>query len=191
MYRLYKDHTSSFISWYRNDEQIIKPIKINMLQIMIGAMVLLLGVIFYLIIRSPGEIYFLYRIGIKAKLLHVSPNLFGNMGNNLPSFIHVFSFILMTSGLISSSKRSYGIICCGWFVVDCAFELGQKYHDLILNIIPNFFKDIPILENCDNYFRYGKFDLYDLCAITVGTLMGYIVLLLTTKKGGKCNGDTT
>ena len=73
------------------------------------------------------------------------------------------------------------IICLGWFLIDCAFELGQEFNSLLLKIIPDWFAGIPFLENTENYFLYGTFDFIDLAAITIGAVIAYFVLLATNK----------
>jgi hypothetical protein len=108
--------------------------------------------------------------------------LFGIIGNSLPAFIHIFSFILMTAGLIFCQKRGYLIICLPWFLVDCAFELGQKYSTWSSSIIPNWFAGIPFLENTKNYFLKGTFDFIDLAAIALGTMIAYFVISATSKR---------
>jgi hypothetical protein len=154
---------------------------INTRQIFIGIAFLILGSLVYLVDRPPGQTYFVYSSPVNISLNHLIPNLFGPIGNSLPAFVHIFSFILITAGLIGNQKRGYLIICLGWFLVDCACELGQKYSSLALNIIPDWFTGIPFLENTKNYFLYGTFDFSDLAAITIGTVIAYFVLLSTNK----------
>jgi len=158
--------------------------KINIRQILIGVVGLLIGTLVYLVDRSPDQTYFVYNTSFNISLFEALPNLFGRIGNSLPSFIHVFSFILLTAGIISCRKKGFLIVCLCWFSIDCVFELGQKFSSLILKIIPNWFSSIPFLENTRNYFSYGTFDFNDLAAITIGTLLAYFVLLSTTKKEG-------
>lgn len=156
---------------------------INRVQILIGASGLLIGALVYLIDRPPDQTYFVYSSRIKISLYETLPNVFGVIGDSLPEFIHVFSFILITAGLLSCQKRGYLIVCLSWFSVDFAFELFQKFNTLPLKIIPNWFKGIPFLENTENYFLQGTFDIFDLTAIAFGTVIAYFVLL-TTNKGG-------
>lgn len=155
---------------------------INRLQILIGVFGLAFGSLVYLIDRPPDQTYFIYTSPINITLFNVIPKLFGSIGNTLPAFIHVFSFILITAALISWQKRGYLIICLSWFLVDCAFELGQGFNTWPLRIIPDWFAGIPFLENTDNYFLQGTFDLIDLAAISIGAAIAYFVLLTTSKK---------
>ncbi len=155
---------------------------INRLQVLIGLAGLLLGSMVYLVDRPPDQIYFLYSSSINISLYNTFPNLFGVIGNSLPDFLHVFSFILITAGLISCQKRGCLIICVSWFVVDCAFELGQRVHTLVLKIIPDWFAGIPFLENTENYFLSGTFDVCDLTAFVFGSMTAHYVILATMER---------
>ena len=155
--------------------------RINRLQILIGVIGLVVGSLIYLIDRPPDQTYFVYSSPINITLSNTIPNLFGLIGNSLPEFIHVFSFILITAGLIFCQKRGYLIICFGWFLIDCAFELCQRFNAWPSKIIPDWFAGIPFLENTENYFLQGNFDFIDLAAIALGTAIAYFVLLTTNK----------
>jgi len=157
---------------------ITTPNRINRVQILIGLAGLIAGLLIYLIDRPPEQIYFIYRIA-KISLYNILPDLFGSIGNYLPAFIHVFSFILITAGLFFCQKRGYLIICLGWFLVDCGFEVGQKFNNLALKIIPDWLAGIPFLENTESYFLQGTFDVIDLLAIAFGTIISYLILLTT------------
>ena len=155
---------------------------INKLQVLIGLAGLGLGSLVYIIDRHPDHTYFVYISGLNISLYKIFPNIFGLVGNSLPAFIHVFSFILITAGLIFCKKRGYLIICLSWFLVDSAFELGQKFNVWSSNIIPNWFRGMPFLENSKNYFLQGTFDSVDLGAIAAGSVIAYFVLLMTRKR---------
>jgi len=152
---------------------------INIRQILISLTVLLLGTLVYVVDRPPNQTYFVYKSFVNISLHNTLPNLFGFIGNSLPSFIHAFSFILITAGLLHCQKRGCLIICACWFFIDVIFELGQKFSSLASKIIPDWFAGIPILENTKNYFTRGTFDYLDLAAITAGTILAYFVLLHT------------
>jgi hypothetical protein len=156
--------------------------RINRLQILIGVAGLIVGSLIYLIDRPPDQTYFVYSSPINISLSNSIPNLFGSIGNSLPAFIHVFSFIVITAGLIFCNKRGYLIICLAWFLVDSAFEVGQKFTTWPSRIIPDWFAGIPFLENTENYFLHGAFDFTDLAAIAFGTVIAYFVLLITNKR---------
>ncbi|MFH1934581.1 MAG: hypothetical protein ABIN18_23790 [Pseudomonadota bacterium] len=152
---------------------------INKLQVLIGLAGLGLGSLVYIIDRPPDYTYFVYSNSIKINLHNTLPNIFGLVGNSLPAFIHVFAFILITAGFLGCRKRGAIIICLSWLLVDCAFELGQKFNMWSSKIIPDWFIGIPFLENSKHYFLFGTFDFFDLAAITIGAVIAYFVLIVT------------
>jgi hypothetical protein len=93
----------------------------------------------------------------------------------------VFAFALITAGVVSCGKRGWLIICFSWFLIDSAFELGQKFSAWALKLIPNFFESIPVLENTEAFFLRGTFDVYDLVAMAMGAITAYAVLIATMK----------
>ena len=155
---------------------------INKKQIIIGLIALLIASGVYLIDRPPDQTYFISQSPLSITLYDSIPNLFGTIGYSLPAFLHVFSFILITAGLIFCNKRSYLIICVFWFFVDSAFELGQKFNDVTPQIVPDWFAGIPFLENTRNYFLQGTFDVIDLAAIAFGSLIAYFVISVTRER---------
>jgi len=154
---------------------------VNCRQICIGAATLFIGTLVYLIDRPPDHTYFVYSNLFDISLHNTLPNIFGIIGNSLPTLIHVFSFILITAGLLSCQRRGCLIICVSWFIIDSAFELGQGFKPLIVKIIPEWFAGIPFLENTENYFLHGTFDLNDLVCVLLGSIMAYFVLLTTNR----------
>ncbi|OQY17660.1 MAG: hypothetical protein DRG35_06335 [Deltaproteobacteria bacterium] len=155
---------------------------INGLQILIGVAGLSLGTFVYVIDRPPEATYFIYFSKINVSLYNTFPNVFGVIGNSLPDLLHVFSFILLTAGLLSCQKKCSIIVCISWFSVDFLFEIFQKYNAMPLEIIPNWFKAIPFLENTENYFKQGTFDIADLIAIALGAVVAYVILLTTNNR---------
>ena len=154
----------------------------NTKQLIIGVAVLVVGTLVYLIDRSPDQTYFIYSGIVDISFYSAGHHAFGRAGCNLPSFFHVVSFILLTAGLFSLRTKGYIIVCVSWMVVDCAFELGQKYSALPLRIIPEWFTGIPFLENTKSYFLHGTFDFLDLAAIALGSILAYSILLRTPKR---------
>jgi hypothetical protein len=163
--------------------------QINKLQVLIGLIFLFAGSLIYLVDRPPDSTYFIYRFSFMLSLHNILHNtyinLFGYSGNFLPEFIHVFSFILLTAGVVSCGKRGYIIICISWLLVDALFELGQRYNSLLLKLIPDWFSEVPILESIEGYFRKGTFDVKDMIAIFTGAVTACIVLLMTMEKGDR------
>jgi hypothetical protein len=154
---------------------------INLPQILIGLTILLLGTLVYVVDRSPDQTYFVYKSSINISLHNILPNLFGSIGNSFPSFVHVFSFILITAGFLNCQKKGCIVICVCWFLIDIIFELGQKFKLLSSSMIPDWFSGIVYLGNSKKYFLSGTFDFNDVIAITFGAILAYFSLLITIK----------
>ena len=172
-----KEHThslKSIVNWY---------------QLAIGAAGLLLGIALYLIDRPPDQTFFVFSSPVNISLYKILPNLFGYIGNSLPAFIHVFSFILITASLTSFRKKGYLIICTLWFSIDFVFELGQAFKETSVGIIPAWFTHFPFLENARKFFLNGTFDWVDIGFICLGAITAYIVLVLTCKVQRRCFND--
>ncbi len=155
---------------------------INKTQILTGTIALLFGTLVYLVDRSPDQTYFVDKSFVNISLYHILPGLFGIIGNSLPSFAHVFSFILITAGLIASKKSQFIIICLSWFLIDAVFELGQKFSTIFIKFIPDWFTSIPFLENTGDYFVRGTFSFGDMAAIIIGTISAYFLLIITSER---------
>jgi len=162
------------------EHHLLQAVIINQRQFLFGLAVLIVGSLIYLIDRPPCNTYFVNFIGIS--LYNSLPNIFGSIGNYLPTFVHVFSFILITASFLPSRKRYYLVISLSWFLLDCIFEVGQRFSNFSSKIVPDWFWGIPFLENTKNYFQYGTFDYFDLLAIAVGAGFAYFALLMTMKR---------
>lgn len=147
----------------------------NIKQIVIGFAALVLGLTFYVIFRN--KIYITTELNITH--LNLFKNSSGYILRGFPSFIHVFSFSMITAGLIKYRKYGYILICFAWCLINLTFEIGQKYKELSINIIPDWLSNIPILDNTKNYFYNGSFDHADIIAIVVGTIMSFLILIKT------------
>ena len=155
---------------------------INKIPILTSATVLFFGILVYLVDRPPDQTYFVDKSFVNISLYHILPNLYGIIGNSLPSFAHVFSFILITAGLIASKKREFIFICLFWFLIDSVFELGQKFSTMFIKFIPDWFASIPFLGNTGEYFVRGTFSFGDMAAITIGTIAAYFLLIITSER---------
>lgn len=156
----------------------------NWRQIGIGLGSLIIGALVYLIDRPPEETYFIYRLPFDISLHDRMPQIFGPIGSVLPDFLHVFAFILITAGVLGVGKRGQVVICVVWFVIDTLFEVGQRFRWLA-DMVPDWFANVPFLENTANYFRYGSYDSRDLVAIALGTVCAYMVLNFTSRASEK------
>lgn len=157
------------------------PIKNNQwitsrLQIAIGLLALVLGVILYLYDRPSSQIYF---VPASFSLYHGKTALFGNIGYHLPTFLHTFAFCLLTAGLLAREIRHAFLICLFWLVIDGALEIAQQpsIARIVIDYIPDWFNNIPVLENTASYFYQGRYDPTDLAAIVIGSVSAYLVII--------------
>ena len=155
---------------------------INALPIAIGSGALAIGAMIYLTDRPATSVYFIRVLFRNLSFYRGAPSHFGTLGYNLPAFIHVFAFSLLSAGVMRSAYRHKALICLFWFLVDTLFELGQKFPDLAIRWIPDWFNRIPFLENTSNYFRYGTFDLWDIVTYGAGALAAYVCLMVLEKR---------
>ena len=139
------------------------------------------GVLVYVFDRQPEFIYFLP--GGLSLNSHLG-SLFGGIGNHLPTFLHVYAFILLTVVVAVPSITKLIPVCLAWFTLDTLFEVAQI--DTIAQWIalhtPGWFAGIPFLENTSNYFLFGTFDVIDLMSIAAGTIAAYITVSVLTRR---------
>ncbi|MBF0389568.1 MAG: hypothetical protein HQK71_05620 [Desulfamplus sp.] len=148
------------------------------LTILTGFLGLLIGAFIYLTDRSPESTYFvsrhLYSVG---EALHTTlPDCFGIFDKNMPSFLHTFSFTLITGYFIGESKGGSLFAATLWFAINCLFELGQYFDKFATQLIPDWLNRFSVLEALDGYFIAGTFDFLDIVAIFLGALVGYLIL---------------
>ena len=153
----------------------------NKIALIIGLMALCLGVLVYLTLRSPDQIYFTRFLGIRNPLVEIQSPMMIAMGNRLPAFLHVLAFSLITASFFARSRPAYAVICGGWFLIDSGFELGQKYKDQASRWIFDFFDRLPFLEGTRNYFLHGTFDIFDILAYAAGAATAFLILMATSR----------
>jgi len=154
---------------------------INIRQFVIGFTVLIFGLVFYILFRD--QTYFTQKLNIEN--VQLPYNAGGVIWNSFPSFVHVFSFSMITASLIKDSKFMYFIVCTIWLIINCIFELSQKYKAFALGITPSWFESIPFLENTKNFFLNGTFDVMDIFSIFAGAITAFYVLTITAKRRSK------
>ncbi len=152
--------------------------KPSVLHALIAIIALFLGLQLYLYDRQPEHVYFLFH---DFSLAHGQHSLFGVLGNYLPSFVHVYAFILLTVAVAGFSKARLIGTCAAWFVVASLFEVAQHpaISPIIAAAVPAWFTRVPILDNTAAYFLNGTFDPLDLLSIALGTIAAYVTILLT------------
>jgi hypothetical protein len=148
------------------------------LPVVLALLALTVGVLVYVLDR-PGSTYFLsglpFRVGGHGSY-------FGSIGGQIPEFVHVYAFILLTVA-VSSARSSLLRICIFWWALDSLFKLGlhRAVAPHVVQAIPSWFQDVPVLENTASYFTRGTFDPLDLVAIALGTVAAYLTVRLISK----------
>ena len=139
----------------------------------IGA--LLMGVFVYLVYRSGSTVYFL--AGIVPETVNYSIST-GYILNSIPSFFHIYAFILLTAIVLNPSRTGLILICLGWMGVELFFEIGQHtfFAQYITDWVPAWFANFPYLEVANSYFLSGTFDPVDVLFIIFGTAAAMLTL---------------
>lgn len=97
-------------------------------------------------------------------------NLFGAMGQWLPSFVHPFAFGLLTA-TASPSRSSAGYMACiAWWAVNVAFEVAQYpgINRSVAEAAALVFGPSWVEHLLSSYVLRGTFDVGDLVAATAG-----------------------
>lgn len=138
----------------------------------LAAVVLGLGVLVYALDRG-GTVYFLPDWLART----AGPSVFGALGAHLPTFVHPFAFALITAVILQPAPRQLSLICGAWFVIECAFEVGQwsPLGQRIAASVPAWFDGVPLLEATGAYFSRGTFDPLDILSIALGVVCAYFV----------------
>jgi DNA-binding beta-propeller fold protein YncE len=160
----------------------------SVLYAVIAAAALSVGLLVYLLGRQPEHVYFLFH---GFSLGHGHHSLFGALGNYLPSFVHVYAFILLTVVVAGSSNARLLRSCTAWFFIASLFEYGQHpaVSPIIAAALPVWFARVPVLDNIAAYFLNGTFDLLDFLALAAGTVAACLTVVLIRNRAGPRPSD--
>lgn len=161
-----------------------KSLRPELITIIVAVVVFLVGVLVYSVDRQPTHVYFMSEW---MRLGDGKGSVFGILGQHLPTFVHVFTFILLTMAIVvpATHHRQYLLpVCIVWFVFDSACEIAQM--DIIgrkiADWVPQWFSHVPFLDNTANYFVAGTFDMFDLLSIGLGALTAYLTMRIIIKR---------
>ena len=152
----------------------------NWSQVAVAVFILVLGTLVYVLDRPADSVPFFSGIN----MAHVFPEVFGRIGESLPTFTHVFAFSLLSAAWFGGSRRIGLAACLVWFAVDAAFEIAQQawIAQQLGEFIPTWFDSLPILNRANAYFISGTFDTGDLISIALGATAAYLVIRSKTPK---------
>jgi hypothetical protein len=119
-------------------------------------------------------------------------NLFGALGQWLPSFVHPLAFSLFTAAVLKPGVAVCCAACTFWAVVNVAFEVGQ--HPALAGAwtaaLHGGVGESAIARATLYYFLQGTFDPYDVCAATLGSLAAGALLLFGDHFQGERHGSS-
>ena len=151
---------------------------INIKQLIIGFTALIFGIVYYVLFRS--DTYFTHKFNIdNIQLVHNTGSV---IWNSFPSFVHSFSFSMITVSLIKGSWFRYFVVCTFWLMINCIFEFSQKYKIFALGIIPSWFETIPFLDNMKNFITHGTFDVMDMYSVVIAIVTAFCVMVITSQR---------
>jgi hypothetical protein len=154
----------------------------NTTQVLLGFIAISLGMFIYIAFRPSWQTVWIPEvISLDLKKFWLCTKL----GNNLPSFLHVFGFSLLTAGIIVRKKWTYMIICGSWLFLNLLFEFLQTdaAHTRLRYMSSNHDSLNPVLHWLKNYLLHGVFDPKDIFALMIGAILAYVVLMKTNKGG--------
>lgn len=133
---------------------------------------LMAGTLFYLVGRDPGAIYLLpdYR-----QVSYPGGPVQEFLCGSLPTFLHVYAFILLSALVLPPSRRVLLGVCGFWVLIEVFFEVGQSdaLAKGIAATLPAWFQHLPVFEATDRYFLNGTFDPLDLVFLVLGAIAAY------------------
>jgi hypothetical protein len=149
--------------------------------LLLGISALGVGVLVYAFDRQPELTYFLPGwLSLNGQF----GSHFGTLGNYLPTFLHVYAFILLTVVVAVPTITKLFPVCLVWFCLDSLFEIAQidPIASWVATHTPAWLTGIPFLENTAKYFLMGTFDASDLLSIAAGTIAAYLTVSLLTRR---------
>ena len=157
-------------------------IKAETFQLIVALTALLVGVLLYLTTRNHQQIFFINYFP-DISILPQFPST--GITYSIPSFLHIYAFILLTTAFISVQLHSVRLICVFWLVIEILFEIGQ--HPLlaapVAGIFPDWFNHYSSLQAVPNYFVNGRFDFLDITFLLLGALAAYLTVKKTNREG--------
>jgi len=148
--------------------------------ILTASLALVFGTLVYLSDRPPSS-----AVLIPTIAAFVGYNVFGVLGQWLPSFVHPFAFSLFTAAALGpgAGASRYGA-CAVWCAINVGFEVGQ--HAALKSQWAEALRtgagDWVITRSVLNYLLHGTFDGGDVFAVILGALAAAALLHLVNRR---------
>jgi hypothetical protein len=141
----------------------------------IGCLSLAIGILVYLTDRDPTR-----SLAIPTVDALTGRRWFGAIGLWLPSFVHTFSFSLLTAAALPQRATPRYSICAAWCAVNLTFEIGQ--HPVparhLAHLAEAALGNTSLARGLANYFLRGTFDAGDIAAALLGAMAAAGVMRL-------------
>lgn len=147
----------------------------------LGAAVLVIGALVYLTDRNPASVMILQGLAD----VHRLPGIWGPLSGVLPDFAHACSFSLLTAGVMGRKPGMAIPVCLFWFFTETLFELGQKFPDRAMALIPDSLFNVPPVRWASVYFTQGTFDPLDILAFAAGSASAFALLSVMNKRSNR------
>lgn len=120
---------------------------------------LIVGIGFYIIFREPV----MASIWLNLEECHLEKQTV--LFNWLPSFVHQFSFVILTWLSLKKSYLWFPLLF--WFFINLFFEMGQAIPNDYSSHFPKIIAD---------YFKNGRYSHEDILAIVTATIVAYVLM---------------
>jgi len=144
-----------------------------------GCLALSIGFLVYLTDRDASRASL-----IPAIAAFVRHNVFGVLGQWLPSFVHPFAFSLFTAAALGPGAASRYGSCASWCTVNVGFEVGQsqafkaQWAEALRTDVGDWVPTRSVLS----YLLHGTFDGGDMLAVVLGALAAAALLHLVDSR---------
>ena len=133
------------------------------------------GLLIYLAERDPAHVWLMPAGWSIASLHGLLPAVVSNSG---PSFLHAYSFSVLTGLCLQPRRSTRAIACASWFAIDTLFEIGQ--HPAVGRAISagwsRWFEWTAGPASLPLFFPQGTFDAGDCLAASVGAAAAFATL---------------
>lgn len=137
---------------------------------------LIAGIGFYFLARDHSTVYFLTLL---PQPLQLDDPLSCTACDALPSFLHVYAFILLSAYVLQpTTRKQLASLCLVWSGIEALFEIGQidRVAILINDQLIAGGEVHPLLSLTGDYLLHGTFDPMDLMFIGLGASAAYLFL---------------
>jgi hypothetical protein len=154
------------------------------IQVMAALLALLLGFLLYILTRQQSQVFFLGLLPEYSIVTLVIDNvvLFA-----LPSMLHTYAFILLTTAVLETGPVGTRLACLLWVMIELLFECAQhpELAPFLSAVLPPWFDQVTGLNLVRPFIMNGQFDYSDIIFILLGAFAAYATFTLSHKQENK------